>query len=145
MFKLLQVPQDQKDWFNFEFEVITSQKCYKSQHRHLLYAIDLRILKRNIFGNNDRLHDYSGPENTVYESFWIDLIKGGPQEEAAIFILTMLKEAIEEAVKLEHYEIAENIKNITQGIETFVSAYNKYSGEILTHKIKDCKKNFNGF
>lgn len=127
--KLIHVPENQKTWFNTEFDYLKNSNLEAAGEYQNI--IDLNLLKRNIFGANDRLINYTGPENTVFESFWIDYARGGKQNEAAIYIIKTLKYATEEAAKLEFYELAENLKNITGGIVAYIIAGEKYANEIL--------------
>jgi hypothetical protein len=106
---LLPVLPNQKEWFNKEFGFINNEDF-------LTDGADWEMLKNNIFGNNERLIDYSGNSIGLLEGFWLGHSSGGTSTINTKYFLDIILVAIKKAIDFEFYELAFNIKIVHKAI-----------------------------
>ena len=125
---LLSVPKNQIEWFEKNYGFINDDKFYTD-------GAEWSRLKNNIFGNDDRFLDYDGNSNSLLEGFWLGYSAGGKSTVNTQYFLDCCLMALMDAVELEFYEIAFNIKtlhnSITKNIndsELFFDDYPSFDG-----------------
>ncbi len=89
-----------------------------------------------ITGTNERFTKYKGSNETIQDAFAMDFMDMGIKSKTKCKdIFTLLKNAQEEAAKLEYYEIAHNITTV---LTEFIKAIKKRHNEYHLWNLKHC-------
>src|SRR3990167_7493751 len=126
---LLKVPEQQKTWFDLNYGFINDDVFPTD-------GAEWDRFKNNIFGDDDRFLNYNGNSNSLLDGFWLGYSSGGKSTTNTKYFLDCSIMAMKDAVNLEYYEIAFNIKiihkTITRNInkaELYLENYPSFDGE----------------
>jgi hypothetical protein len=112
--RLVLVPKEQKDWFNKHHGFISDCNFPTD-------GAEFDMLKNNIFGNNDRFIDYNGNSQGLIDGFWMGYSAGGTSTSNTKYFIEIIISIMGEAIEMEYYEIAQNIKVVHGEIVNYIS------------------------
>lgn len=111
---LLPVPKSQIEWFEKNYGFINDDEFYTDGAEWFRF-------KNNAKGHDDRFLNYNGNSNSLVDGFWLGYSAGGNSTVNTKYFLDCSLMAIMDAIELEFYEIAFNIRTIHQAITKHIN------------------------